>query len=94
MSDRTAPVVGVIMGSDSDLPVMQAAADALTEFEIGHEVRIISAHRRPIEGTARRRCSRRSACFPNICADTRTSSPAGSGSDWAWPGRSRWNRSS
>ncbi len=42
-----APIVGVIMGSDSDLPVMQAAADALTEFGIGHEVRIISAHRTP-----------------------------------------------
>jgi 5-(carboxyamino)imidazole ribonucleotide mutase len=43
------PVVGVIMGSDSDLPVMQAAADALSEFGVGHEVRIISAHRTPEE---------------------------------------------
>lgn len=42
-----APLVGVIMGSDSDLPVMQAAADALTEFGVQHEVRIISAHRTP-----------------------------------------------
>jgi len=49
MSDGTAPMVGVIMGSDSDLPVMQAAADALAEFEIEHEVRIISAHRTPEE---------------------------------------------
>lgn len=39
------PVVGVIMGSDSDLPVMQGAIDALGEFGIGIEVRIISAHR-------------------------------------------------
>jgi 5-(carboxyamino)imidazole ribonucleotide mutase len=43
------PIVGVIMGSDSDLPVMQAAADALTEFGVAHEVRIISAHRTPEE---------------------------------------------
>jgi 5-(carboxyamino)imidazole ribonucleotide mutase len=43
------PIVGVIMGSDSDLPVMQAAADALAEFGVAHEVRIISAHRTPEE---------------------------------------------
>jgi 5-(carboxyamino)imidazole ribonucleotide mutase len=42
-------IVGVIMGSDSDLPVMQAAADALQEFGIPHEIRIISAHRTPEE---------------------------------------------
>lgn len=41
------PLVGVIMGSDSDLPVMQAAATVLEEFEVPHEVRIISAHRTP-----------------------------------------------
>src|SRR5215211_4728744 len=44
-----APIVGVIMGSDSDLPVMQPASDALREFEIPHEVRIVSAHRTPDE---------------------------------------------
>lgn len=44
-----APIVGVIMGSDSDLPVMQAAADVLTEFGVAHELRIISAHRTPEE---------------------------------------------
>jgi 5-(carboxyamino)imidazole ribonucleotide mutase len=44
-----AALVGVIMGSDSDLPVMQAAADTLAEFGIAHEVRIISAHRTPEE---------------------------------------------
>jgi 5-(carboxyamino)imidazole ribonucleotide mutase len=43
------PIVGVIMGSDSDLPVMQAAADALAEFGVANEVRIISAHRTPEE---------------------------------------------
>ncbi len=35
------------MGSDSDLPVMQAAVDVLTEFGVDHEVRIVSAHRTP-----------------------------------------------
>jgi 5-(carboxyamino)imidazole ribonucleotide mutase len=42
-----APLVGVIMGSDSDLPVMQGAVDVLTEFGIAHEVRVVSAHRTP-----------------------------------------------
>jgi 5-(carboxyamino)imidazole ribonucleotide mutase len=40
-------MVGVIMGSDSDLRVMQGAVDALTELGIAHEVRIVSAHRTP-----------------------------------------------
>ena len=39
--------VGVIMGSDSDWPVMRAAAEALDEFGVAHEVRVISAHRTP-----------------------------------------------
>lgn len=42
-----APLVGVIMGSDSDWPVMRAAADALTEFEVACEVNVVSAHRTP-----------------------------------------------
>src|SRR5713101_3781692 len=37
------------MGSDSDLPVMQGAVDALTEFGVPHEVRVVSAHRTPDE---------------------------------------------
>jgi 5-(carboxyamino)imidazole ribonucleotide mutase len=41
------PLVGVIMGSDSDLAVMQAAVDVLAEFGVAHEVRIVSAHRTP-----------------------------------------------
>src|SRR5712691_10903884 len=41
------PLVGVIMGSDSDLPVMQGAIDVLVEFGVAHEVRVISAHRTP-----------------------------------------------
>ena len=39
--------VGVIMGSRSDLRVMKAAVDLLTELEVPHEVRIVSAHRTP-----------------------------------------------
>jgi 5-(carboxyamino)imidazole ribonucleotide mutase len=39
--------VGVIMGSDSDWPVMSAAAEALAEFDVPHEVRVVSAHRTP-----------------------------------------------
>ena len=39
--------VGVIMGSDSDWPVMSAAASALDEFGVPHEVRVVSAHRTP-----------------------------------------------
>jgi 5-(carboxyamino)imidazole ribonucleotide mutase len=41
------PLVGVIMGSDSDLKVMQAAVEALDEFDVPREVRVVSAHRTP-----------------------------------------------
>ncbi len=41
------PKVGVIMGSDSDLPVMIEASRVLRELEVPHEVRVISAHRTP-----------------------------------------------
>lgn len=46
MSDKQ-PLVGVIMGSRSDLDTMQAAADVLAEFDVPHEVQIVSAHRTP-----------------------------------------------
>ncbi len=42
-----APIVGIIMGSDSDFGTMKLAADALVEFGIAHEVRVVSAHRTP-----------------------------------------------
>ena len=42
------PLVGIIMGSDSDLPVMQAASDILKQFDIAHEVTVVSAHRTPL----------------------------------------------
>ncbi|NQT46504.1 MAG: 5-(carboxyamino)imidazole ribonucleotide mutase [Candidatus Omnitrophica bacterium] len=45
------PVVSVIMGSDSDLPVMKKTIDILKDFGISHDVRILSAHRSP-EDTA------------------------------------------
>jgi 5-(carboxyamino)imidazole ribonucleotide mutase len=41
------PEIGIIMGSDSDLPTMQAAVDICTTFEVAHEVAIVSAHRTP-----------------------------------------------
>jgi 5-(carboxyamino)imidazole ribonucleotide mutase len=43
----TDPVVGVIMGSDSDWPTMAPAAQALAEFDIPYEVHVVSAHRTP-----------------------------------------------
>ena len=42
-----APVVGIIMGSDSDLPVMQEAFEVLTNFGIPAEITVASAHRSP-----------------------------------------------
>ena len=41
------PLVGILMGSDSDLPVMQDAAKILEELGIGSEVHTLSAHRTP-----------------------------------------------
>jgi 5-(carboxyamino)imidazole ribonucleotide mutase len=46
-ASQQAPKVGIIMGSDSDLPVMQAAADALDELQVAYELTIVSAHRTP-----------------------------------------------
>ena len=47
MSTPDGPRVGVIMGSDSDWPVMAAAAEALAEFDVPFEVGVVSAHRTP-----------------------------------------------
>ena len=41
------PLVGIIMGSDSDLPIMQFASEILKHFDIPHEVTVVSAHRTP-----------------------------------------------
>lgn len=48
----SSPLVGIVMGSDSDLPVMRQAADALREFDVACEVRALSAHRTPDETIA------------------------------------------
>ncbi len=45
----SAPLVGVVMGSDSDWPVMRAAAEALGEFGVAYEADVVSAHRMPRE---------------------------------------------
>ena len=43
----TSPLIGIIMGSDSDLPTMKAAIEICEQFEIPHEIAIVSAHRTP-----------------------------------------------
>ena len=45
---QNSPLVGIIMGSDSDLSIMQAAADVLTDFGIQFELTVVSAHRTPL----------------------------------------------
>jgi 5-(carboxyamino)imidazole ribonucleotide mutase len=47
-SEAAVTSVGVIMGSDSDWPTMKAAAEALDEFGVSYEVRVVSAHRTPM----------------------------------------------
>jgi len=47
MNDK--PVIGIIMGSDSDLPIMEKAFNVCKEFNISYEVKILSAHRTPEE---------------------------------------------
>jgi 5-(carboxyamino)imidazole ribonucleotide mutase len=49
MTADRAPLVGIVMGSDSDWPTMQAAGDALAEFAIPFEADVVSAHRMPDE---------------------------------------------
>ena len=54
------PQVGIIMGSDSDLPVMQEAAKVLQELQVSYEMTIVSAHRTPerLYDYARKACER------------------------------------
>jgi 5-(carboxyamino)imidazole ribonucleotide mutase len=47
MPVKKGPLVGIIMGSTSDLNVMQAAADILTELGVSYEISVVSAHRTP-----------------------------------------------
>ncbi|SHM00233.1 5-(carboxyamino)imidazole ribonucleotide mutase [Actinacidiphila paucisporea] len=51
-SGTAVPAVGIVMGSDSDWPVMEAAAHALQEFDVTFEVDVVSAHRMPHEMVA------------------------------------------
>ena len=72
--------VGIVMGSDSDMPVMAQAADFLTEMGIDYEMRIISAHREPdvffawAKGAKERGCrviiagAGKAAHLPGMCA--------------------------
>jgi phosphoribosylamine--glycine ligase len=46
------PVVGILMGSDSDLPVMAEVARVLEEYGLGYDMRVLSAHRTPEQATA------------------------------------------
>jgi phosphoribosylaminoimidazole carboxylase PurE protein len=60
LEQELTPKVGVIMGSDSDLPVMEEALRVLDEFGVTYEVRILSAHRSPGETSAyARECAER-----------------------------------
>jgi 5-(carboxyamino)imidazole ribonucleotide mutase len=49
MTQSDSPQVGIVMGSDSDWPVMKAAATALEEFGVPYEADVVSAHRMPEE---------------------------------------------
>ena len=49
MNDQDQPRVGIVMGSDSDWPVMKEAADALGEFGVAYEADVVSAHRMPTQ---------------------------------------------
>ncbi len=48
-NNKEAPLVSIVMGSESDLPIMKEAADILKEFGISYDIRICSAHRAPEE---------------------------------------------
>ncbi len=48
MAKQNQPLVGIIMGSDSDLKIMEAAAEILKHFEVSYEMTIVSAHRTPL----------------------------------------------
>jgi len=42
-------LIGIVMGSDSDLPTMKVAAEVCEEFDVPYEIHIISAHRTPLD---------------------------------------------
>ena len=47
MTDNNKPIVGVVMGSDSDWPIMKLATEVLDKFNISYEAKVVSAHRTP-----------------------------------------------
>ena len=47
MTDSKNPIIGVVMGSDSDWPIMKLATEMLNEFNVPYESKIVSAHRTP-----------------------------------------------
>lgn len=47
MAERSVPQVGIVMGSDSDWPKIKAVAEALAQFDVPHEINVMSAHRTP-----------------------------------------------
>lgn len=47
MPDNPTPLIGIIMGSQSDFPVLQPACELLAEFDVPYEARVVSAHRTP-----------------------------------------------
>jgi 5-(carboxyamino)imidazole ribonucleotide mutase len=47
MKSKTKPLVGIIMGSDSDWPTLEAAANVCRDFDVPFEARVVSAHRTP-----------------------------------------------
>ncbi|MFT7009396.1 MAG: 5-(carboxyamino)imidazole ribonucleotide mutase [Colwellia sp.] len=64
----TSPFVAILMGSDSDLPVMQATITILKQFDIKHEVRVRSAHRTPEAAKAYVKDAEERGCKVFICA--------------------------
>ena len=60
--------VAVIMGSDSDLPIVQKALDTLTSFEVPYEVHVYSAHRTPVEAREFTVNARKNGFGAIICA--------------------------
>jgi phosphoribosylaminoimidazole carboxylase PurE protein len=49
METGKSPIIGIILGSDSDLPTVESAVKILEEFGLGYEIRVLSAHRTPDE---------------------------------------------
>lgn len=66
MSQAT-PMVGILMGSDSDLPVMSAALDTLKEFGVPAEVEVVSAHRSPARAAQYAQTARERGLKAIIC---------------------------